>query len=327
MALVNLLSLMSVLTFAFAQHFGPPQFSPGYGSPFHHFGSPPRGSERGPLPLPQGYLAPNQPSSHRHIGSSNQDSGSFPHLRPTSSSSSGFVPSSSSSSSPSSPSSSSSSSSSSNSGSLSGPPYMPPPPPSQSSSNHDSIPSFGSPSQPSNQGFGHVPSQDPSSGFNLPPSQSSPNQPDLGLPFVPRGPPSAGHRQSLPSLTNSNPMEEDPQVFQAQGSVPPPPSIDWGNCPQLEPEEQEKIEKAAVIKQCLDLIPLPQNITQESVDQHRSDIAKCALTKENWFTSEGKYRYEKAQSEIKSKKLTHNIEVSAYIRLLLFNYHLSYLSK
>lgn len=32
---------------------------------------------------------------------------------------------------------------------------------------------------------------------------------------------------------------------------PPAPQISWGNCPQLEPKEEEKKEKASIIKLCL----------------------------------------------------------------------------
>lgn len=96
----------------------------------------------------------------------------------------------------------------------------------------------------------------------------------------------------------------------ANGQPPQPPQISWGKCPQLEPKESEKQEKAQIISNCLKSIPLPENITQESVEKHRTEVARCALNAENWFTADGKYRYEKAETEIKNKKLTADIEPS-----------------
>lgn len=90
---------------------------------------------------------------------------------------------------------------------------------------------------------------------------------------------------------------------------PRPPTISWGKCPQLEPKEAEKKQKAEIIRTCLKSIPLPENITQESVEKHRTQVAKCALNAENWFTDDGNYRFEKAESEIKNKKLDSTIEV------------------
>ena len=274
MSLVYFFILFSILTFTFAQqHFGP-QFGPQYGPPFHHFG--PTNSERGPIPLPQRYSIPNQQTSHRHLGSPNQDSSfSGPISRPSSSNLPGF---------------SDTSSETNNQEFGSAPPQ-------------GSNLGFGVPSQPSNQpNFGPVPST-PQDSSRIPPHFG----PSSNLPFPPPS--------HLP-VGNANPIEKDGEGLPTQG-IPPPPTIDWGSCPQLEPKEEEKIEKAAVIKYCLDLIPLPQNITQESVDHHRSDIARCALTKENWFNAEGKYKYEKAHNEIKSKKLAHHIEVRIFF---LFNF-------
>ncbi|XP_015786166.1 uncharacterized protein LOC107363453 [Tetranychus urticae] len=87
-----------------------------------------------------------------------------------------------------------------------------------------------------------------------------------------------------------------------------PPTINWGKCPQLEPKEAEKKQKADIIRTCLKSITLPENITQESVEKHRTEVAKCALNAENWFAEDGSYRYDKAESEIKNKKLQPEIE-------------------
>ena len=88
----------------------------------------------------------------------------------------------------------------------------------------------------------------------------------------------------------------------------PQPTINWGQCPQLEPTMQEKINKANVITKCLEVTPVPQNLTRETVERHREAVAACALQMEGWFTPDIRYRYEKAESEIKSKKLPLNVE-------------------
>jgi len=90
--------------------------------------------------------------------------------------------------------------------------------------------------------------------------------------------------------------------------APQAPAINWGNCPQLEPTETEKREKGEIIKVCLERIPLPENITQSTVEAHRAEVAKCALQREGWFTEHGDYKYEKAESEIKKKRLDAGVQ-------------------
>lgn len=94
----------------------------------------------------------------------------------------------------------------------------------------------------------------------------------------------------------------------ADPTPPQAPTIDWGSCPQLEPNESEKQEKANIIKQCLERIPVPKNITQQSIEVHRAEVAKCALQLEGWFNEHGQYKYEKAEVEIRKKKLDAAIE-------------------
>lgn len=94
----------------------------------------------------------------------------------------------------------------------------------------------------------------------------------------------------------------------AQPPLPQGPQINWGKCPELEPSEQEKLAKAGVITKCLESTPLPGNITRESVEQHREQIAACALRAEGWFTSAGGYDFSKAEKEIKNKHLTKDLE-------------------
>lgn len=66
--------------------------------------------------------------------------------------------------------------------------------------------------------------------------------------------------------------------------------------------------KAQVITKCLESTPLPGNITRETVETHREQIAACALQSEGWFTTGGKYDFNKAESEIKNKRLSKQIE-------------------
>lgn len=147
------------------------------------------------------------------------------------------------------------------------------------------------PQQPPQQQFVFAPQQQPQNPFfaqgqqfsgQLPPQQqrqffSQPQRPAQAPPQAPQGP-------------------------------PPGPQINWGKCPQLEPSEKEKLAKAGVITKCLETTPLPNNITRETVELHREQIAACALSSEGWFTKEGGYDFNKAETEIKNKKLNQEIE-------------------
>lgn len=90
--------------------------------------------------------------------------------------------------------------------------------------------------------------------------------------------------------------------------LPAGPQINWGKCPELEPTETEKMAKASVITKCLESTPLPTNITRESVEAHREQIAACALRAEGWFTGAGGYDFGKAEKEIKNKHLSRDLE-------------------
>lgn len=61
--------------------------------------------------------------------------------------------------------------------------------------------------------------------------------------------------------------------------------INWGRCPMLQPSVEEKMKKAKVISKCLEVTPVPENITRESIEIHRELVAACALKEEGWFTS------------------------------------------
>lgn len=43
------------------------------------------------------------------------------------------------------------------------------------------------------------------------------------------------------------------------------PVIVWGNCPQLEPSEEDKKSKAKVLQECLQEHPIPKEVTEESI--------------------------------------------------------------
>ncbi|CAG2121556.1 unnamed protein product [Medioppia subpectinata] len=87
-----------------------------------------------------------------------------------------------------------------------------------------------------------------------------------------------------------------------------PPTINWGKCPQLEPKDSEKRAKQAVLETCLQKHPIPANLTQQSIESHQKAIAECALRAEKWFTKAGNYRFSKAETEIRAKKLQKPIE-------------------
>lgn len=115
-------------------------------------------------------------------------------------------------------------------------------------------------------------------------------------------------------LLNNNDNLGQPEGNMMPG-LPQSPQINWGKCPELEPSEQEKLAKANVITKCLETTPLPVNITRESVEQHREQIAACALRSEGWFTASGGYDFGKAEKEIKNKRLQHDLESQ------VLNYH------
>lgn len=85
--------------------------------------------------------------------------------------------------------------------------------------------------------------------------------------------------------------------------------VNWNKCPQLEPSESEKSKKTQVITKCLQSAPIPTNLTRENVETHREQIATCALKVEGWFDDQGNYKYDKAESEIRGKKLEPSIEL------------------
>lgn len=96
---------------------------------------------------------------------------------------------------------------------------------------------------------------------------------------------------------------------QAAAQQAPTFEVNWNKCPQLEPSESEKNKKTQVITKCLQSAPIPSNLTRENVESHREQIATCALRVEGWFDDQGNYKYDKAESEIKGKKLDGAIEL------------------
>lgn len=159
--------------------------------------------------------------------------------------------------------------------------------------------------------------------------QQPPQQPQYINPqqfqFVPQQPPQPQYfdpnqqfvlaqQQPVAPQPQFVPQPQPQQAFFAQATPqqrppqPVGPQINWGKCPQLEPSEKEKMAKATVITKCLETTALPTNITRETVELHREQIAACALQSEGWFTKEGSYDFNKAETEIKNKKLTKEIE-------------------
>jgi len=119
----------------------------------------------------------------------------------------------------------------------------------------------------------------------------------------------AQNRQQKPKRQSAQQRAAQPTP-----SAPPanekPPTINWGKCPQLEPKETDKTQKAAVLEGCLKTHPIPKNLTESTIETHQKQIAECALKKENWFSKSGTYRFPKAEQEIKRKGLTKEIEAS-----------------
>jgi len=143
---------------------------------------------------------------------------------------------------------------------------------------------------------------------NQPKAAASQNQPQKVAPNQVNG--QQQQQQQFPPAAPEWPSSEEAAQAQSglQGAQPITPTIKWGRCPQLEPTQSEKLKKAEVITKCLEIVPIPNNITRETVELHREQIAACALQMEGWFTDDGNYRFEKAESEIKNKKLDSKIE-------------------
>jgi len=139
--------------------------------------------------------------------------------------------------------------------------------------------------------------------FQFVPQQQPPQQQffDPNQQFVNQQPP----QQFSPQQFFPQPQPQPQKQHAPQG-----PQISWGKCSQLEPSEKEKMTKATVITKCLETTPLPANITRLTVELHREQIAACALQNEGWFTKQGGYDFNKAENEIKNKKLDKKIEES-----------------
>lgn len=91
----------------------------------------------------------------------------------------------------------------------------------------------------------------------------------------------------------------------------PVPQIDWGKCPQLKPTDADKEQKRLVIQKCLDQNPPPalETVTDpKQIDDHRELVTTCALKTEGWFNEDGSYKFNRAKTEIESKKLDNQVE-------------------
>lgn len=74
--------------------------------------------------------------------------------------------------------------------------------------------------------------------------------------------------------------------------------INWGRCPMLQPSIEEKMKKAQVISKCLEITPVPENITRETIELHRELVAACALREEGWFTQTSALSSDETSSKI-----------------------------
>lgn len=124
---------------------------------------------------------------------------------------------------------------------------------------------------------------------------------------------SAGSPASqTPQGSNSNQAAAASAANEAANTVAsgaaPSFEVNWNKCPQLEPSDSEKNKKTQVITKCLQSAPIPTNLTRENVEAHREQIATCALKVEGWFDETGAYRYDKAEAEIRGKRLDQAIE-------------------
>ncbi|XP_064457625.1 uncharacterized protein LOC135368352 [Ornithodoros turicata] len=119
-----------------------------------------------------------------------------------------------------------------------------------------------------------------------------------------------GMALAAPAEAPAGDLQADAQTNVQAAQVPPRPQINWGKCPQLQPTESERQQKALVIDQCLEKVPLPniENATQEDVQKHREDVTTCALHTEGWFNEKGRYRFDRARSEILNKQLAKDVE-------------------
>ncbi|XP_077548836.1 uncharacterized protein LOC144162250 [Haemaphysalis longicornis] len=99
-------------------------------------------------------------------------------------------------------------------------------------------------------------------------------------------------------------------VGSAPAAEPKQPEVNWGKCPQLKPTEEEKQQKAQVVDQCLDKIPIPDldHANETVILKHREDVTTCALKAEGWFNKNGHYRFDRAKTEISNKKLPSDIQ-------------------
>nr|XP_042908890.1 uncharacterized protein LOC107439531 [Parasteatoda tepidariorum] len=73
----------------------------------------------------------------------------------------------------------------------------------------------------------------------------------------------------------------------------------------------EQEQKRIVIERCLDQNPPPPLETvndPKQIDDHREVVTTCALKFEGWFNADGSYKFDRAKSEIESKKLEKQVE-------------------
>ncbi|KAG8183921.1 hypothetical protein JTE90_029027 [Oedothorax gibbosus] len=121
----------------------------------------------------------------------------------------------------------------------------------------------------------------------------------------------AGAVFAAPPATTSTSTNRPATGASLESADYPAPQIDWGKCPQLKPSENDKEQKRVVIQKCLDQNPPPPLETvsdPKQIDDHREVVTTCALKTEGWFNADGSYKFDRAKSEIESKKLEAQVE-------------------
>ena len=115
------------------------------------------------------------------------------------------------------------------------------------------------------------------------------------------------HSSSFPSYLPRYAPEASPSAPACV--VKTPPKIDWGDCPSLEPKEEEKKKKEEKVKECLKDLEVNENSTVEALSKPLQEKAKeCVFRKDELINVAGKFQYDKASEKLKEKGLPENIQ-------------------
>ena len=152
--------------------------------------------------------------------------------------------------------------------------------------------------------FGHDPSSASTAGF--------PSQLFSGI-FPGQGatPSHHGRRSHHSSAFPPYLPRYSPEVAQSAPAcvVKTPPKIDWGDCPSLEPKEEDKKKKEEKTKECLKDLEVNENSTVDALSKPLQEKAReCVLRKDELLNAAGKFQYDKAAEKLKGKGLPENIQ-------------------